>query len=150
MPLALLHHLNGNSVYNVSHPLMDHIVSELEAEATTAYNAICYDYRISQMLLEASSGIHPKFPFENVVDNDGKAVVLAPKPKFAKWWNDYSDQEPVKESNVITNIATTAFLLDEVDDGISLVHGKNLYLPWDPNRHGVSKMLFIFCLRRTS
>lgn len=114
MPLALLHHLNGNGVYNVSHPLMDHIVSELEAEATTAYNAICYDYRISQMLLEASSGIHPKFPYENVVDNDGKAVVLAPKPKFAKWWNDYSDQEPVKESNVITNIATTAFLLDEV------------------------------------
>ena len=138
LPLALLHHLNGNGIYNVSHPLMANIVSELEAEADTAYNAIAYDYRISQMLLEASSGVLPEFSYGNVANKNDKTIVFAPKPKLAKWWKQYKDLDPIKESSVITNVASSAFLLDELDVGVSFVHGKNLYLPWNKDNYGVS------------
>ena len=138
MPLALLHHLNGNSVYNTSHPLLDHILRELEEEANTEYNAISYDYRISQMLLEGSTGVPPEFPYKNIFDENGKAIVLAPKPKFAVWWQQYSNDNPVQESSVISNIASTSYLQDEVGAKVSIVHGKNVYLPWNEDDYGVS------------
>ena len=117
---------------------MELIVSELEAEANTEYNAISYDYRISQMLLKASSGTLPELPYDGIADEDGKTIVLAPKPKFAEWWNEYSGLDPVKESSVIANVASTAYMLDEVDASVSIVHGKNLYLPWNEGDYGVS------------
>jgi len=139
LPLALLHHINGNSVYNTSHQFMEHIVSELEAEAGTLYNAISYDYRISQILLEGSSGLPPDFPYPNILDDDGGLVTLRPKPdKFGLWWKEYGEDDPVKESRIINNFATTAFILDDVDKDVSLIHGKSMYLPWDPYLHGVS------------
>ena len=117
---------------------MANIVSELEAEADTAYNAIAYDYRISQMLLEASSGVLPEFSYGNVADKNNKSIVFAFKPKLAKWWKQYRELDPIKESSVITNVAASAFLLDEIDVSVSLVHGKNLYLPWIKDNYGVS------------
>ena len=139
IPVALLHHINGNGIYNVSHPLMELLVSELEAEAGTLYNAISYDYRISQMLLEGSSGVPPDFPYTKILDDGGKPITLRPKlDKFAAWWDNYGADDPVKESRVITNFGSTAYLLDDVDEGVSLIHGKAMYLPYDPYLHGVS------------
>ena len=129
------------SVYNTSHPLVDNILCELEEEANTDYNAISYDYRISQMLLEGSSGVPPEFPYNNIFDDDGKAIVLAPKSKFAAWWKQYSDGNPIQESSVISNIASTSYLLDEVDASVSIVHGKNVYLPWNDGDYGVSNKI---------
>eukprot|EP00977_Amphora_coffeiformis_P007065 scaffold1533_cov157-Amphora_coffeaeformis.AAC.6 len=110
LSIALLQHINGNAIYNVSHPLMENIVSELESEAETVYN---------------------------VVDEHGKRVVLQPKyEKFSGWWEKYSDQEPVKESNVLTNYGPTAHLKADIEPGISIVHGKNMYFSWDSDLHG--------------
>ena len=140
MPLALLHHINGNAIYNTTHSLLERIVLELEDEADTWYNAITYDYRISQILLEGSSGAPPDFPYANV-DEGGNRIKLQPKTeKFSRWWKEYTDTyEIVQESNVMTNLGSTAFLPGDVEDGIALVHGKNMYLPWNSSIHGVSK-----------
>ena len=141
MPLALLHHINGNAIYNTTHPILEQIVSELENEADTWYNAITYDYRISQILLEGSTGASPDFPHVNVVDEGGNQIKLLPKTeKFRRWWKEYPDtHQLVQESNVMTNLGSTAFLPGDVEDGIALVHGKNMYLPWNSSIHGVSE-----------
>jgi hypothetical protein len=49
-------------MYNVSNPVLEEIVKQLESEATTTGNAIPYDYRIGQMLEEAKSYIPTIFP----------------------------------------------------------------------------------------
>lgn len=67
MPLELLHHINGNAVYNTTNPLMRSIVSELEAESGTVFNAIPYDLRIAQMILEGSTGNSSPFIFDRYV-----------------------------------------------------------------------------------
>ena len=141
MPLALLHHINGNAIYNTTHPLLELVVSELEDEADTWYNAITYDYRISQILLEGSTGAPPYFPFANVVDEVGNRMKLLPKTeKFSRWWKEcYDTHELIQESDIMTNLGSTAFLPGDVEDGIAIVHGKNMYLPWNSSIYGVSK-----------
>jgi hypothetical protein len=50
IPTALKNHINGNAVYNHSHPLVQALVSRLSQEAFTRYNAIPYDYRFSELV----------------------------------------------------------------------------------------------------
>lgn len=69
MPLELLHHINGNAIYNVTNPLLLHIVSELESESHTDFNAIPFDLRISQIILEGSTGRQCAFIFDRYVEN---------------------------------------------------------------------------------
>jgi hypothetical protein len=52
IPISLLHHTNGNAIYNTSHPLLERLVGQLEVEAPCPYNSIPYDYRMSQMWVE--------------------------------------------------------------------------------------------------
>lgn len=52
IPISLLHHTNGNGIYNTSHPLLERLVGQLEVEAPCPYNSIPYDYRMSQMWVE--------------------------------------------------------------------------------------------------
>ena len=52
LSLALQHHINGNAIYNTTHPLFQHLLSQLQIEVDTPYHAIPYDYRISQILVE--------------------------------------------------------------------------------------------------
>ncbi len=68
MSWELLHHLNGNAVYNLTNPLLLHIVSELESESQTDFNAIPFDLRISQMILEGSTGRQCAFIFDRYVN----------------------------------------------------------------------------------
>lgn len=39
IPISLLHHTNGNAIYNTSHPLMERLVGQLEIEAPCPYNS---------------------------------------------------------------------------------------------------------------
>ena len=57
IPISLLHHTNGNAIYNTSHPLLERLVGQLEVEAPCPYNSIPYDYRMSQMWVEGTLGI---------------------------------------------------------------------------------------------
>jgi hypothetical protein len=43
IPISLLHHTNGNGIYNTSHPLLERLVGQLEVEAPCPYNSIPYD-----------------------------------------------------------------------------------------------------------
>ena len=56
VPWSLLNHINGNAFYNLTHPLLQAIVQQLENESGTAANSIPYDYRISQMVEEVQTG----------------------------------------------------------------------------------------------
>lgn len=113
MPKALLEHINGNAVYNVTHPLTEHYVAELKEEENTYFNAIPYDYRISQMISEGRYGDYsPEFPFPEMRDESGKFSVTLPSKKqlFKLWWEQWGgegDGNPIKESSVIHNWVST-------------------------------------------
>jgi len=55
IPISLLHHTNGNAIYNTSHPLLERMTGQLEVEAPCPYNSIPYDYRMSQMWVGKSA-----------------------------------------------------------------------------------------------
>eukprot|EP00591_Stephanopyxis_turris_P007579 CAMPEP_0195515324 /NCGR_PEP_ID=MMETSP0794_2-20130614/6429_1 /TAXON_ID=515487 /ORGANISM="Stephanopyxis turris, Strain CCMP 815" /LENGTH=918 /DNA_ID=CAMNT_0040643727 /DNA_START=275 /DNA_END=3031 /DNA_ORIENTATION=- len=132
VPLALLHHINGNAVYNISHPYLNLIVNELEEEQNTIFNSIPYDYRISQMVVEGSLGILPEFPHKYIRDDNGDPIILEQKLKFRQWWEAFKADNPMKESSIITNFAATNFLPSHIN-GAAIVHGEGLYEPHDPN-----------------
>lgn len=117
MPTALLEHINGNAVYNVTHPLTEHYVAELKEEELTYFNAIPYDYRISQMISEGRYRDYtPEFPFPEMRDTSGKFSVTLPSNKklFESWWAQWGgegDANPIKESSVIHNWVSTQSLL---------------------------------------
>ena len=113
MPKALLEHINGNAVYNVTHPLTEHYVAELKEEELTFFNAIPYDYRISQMISEGRyRNYSPEFPFPEMRDERGKFSVTLPSKRqlFKLWWTQWGgegDANPIKESSVIHNWVST-------------------------------------------
>ena len=140
LSLDLLHHINGNGVYNVTDPLLLNMISEIEAEAGTIFNAVPFDLRISQMMLEAATGAPCPFLF-----NTKKYHIDLPSKvdKFTSWWAELaSGYEPVKESNVVSNMASMVYKPSEVER-YSLVHGKMLYFPWDSEKYGVSPMILM-------
>lgn len=146
IPLSLLHHINGNAIYNVSHPLLLDIVSELQAEAGTLYSALPYDYRISQMVVEATIGEPPEFPFKHMQTpggEDAPEFLPGKKEKLQWWWDAYSAKEgegfdPIRESSVLVNMAATNFLDEHLPEEGAIVHGTDLYAPWDPSIHKIS------------
>ena len=72
IPISLLHHTNGNGIYNTSHPLLERLVGQLEVEAPCPYNSIPYDYRMSQMWVEGEKSLHycyPKLPLNAMFAN---------------------------------------------------------------------------------
>eukprot|EP00592_Proboscia_alata_P017761 CAMPEP_0194392952 /NCGR_PEP_ID=MMETSP0174-20130528/123023_1 /TAXON_ID=216777 /ORGANISM="Proboscia alata, Strain PI-D3" /LENGTH=896 /DNA_ID=CAMNT_0039188573 /DNA_START=356 /DNA_END=3047 /DNA_ORIENTATION=+ len=142
IPLSLLHHINGNAVYNTSHPLLNSIVTELESEAFESFfNTVPYDYRISQMMMEGALGIHPEFPHKYMHDENGKVVHLPSKiGKFKQWWDLYGDSQPIKESSVIQNFAATNYLREYLNKG-SIVHGREMYNSWNPKMHKISLLI---------
>ena len=137
MPKALLEHINGNAVYNVTHPLTEHYVAELKEEELTYFNAIPYDYRISQMISEGRyRNYSPEFPFPEMRDESGKFSVTLPSKRqlFKLWWTQWGgegDANPIKESSVIHNWVSTVgahFPHAFVQEDSSLTHFIHLYL----------------------
>lgn len=134
MSLDVLHHINGNAIYNLTNPLLLNIISELEEESKTIFNAIPFDMRVSQIILEASTGISQAFIF----NTKSRKVDLPNKvTKFTSWWKKYaSGYDPVKESKVISNQASMAYCPSDVESA-SIVHGKKIFLPWNSDQYGV-------------
>jgi len=96
IPLSLREHINGNAAYNLTHPLFRAILGELEAEKDTYFNAVPYDYRMSQMITEGSTGTKSEFPFPKMKDDKGESPVQLPikMDKFRSWWNKWGSGRP--------------------------------------------------------
>ena len=140
---SLLNHLNGNSVYNVTHPLMRKFLVELQREAGSEFEAVPYDYRISQMVHEGKYGIAPEFPFPWLTKEDGNNVELATKSRYGKWDELREDvmESPLKESQVLANFAESNYLeehISELDYTPALVHGLNVFKTWNPDSHQIA------------
>ena len=132
LPVSLVHHINGNALYNMTHPLLLKIVDELAHEARTPYNAIPYDYRISQIIYEASEGIQPEIP-PKILENHKDDLKNNTK-RFQKWWEKYGNDNSMKVSSTISNFAATNILPRHLNDA-SIIHGARHFLPHDPSKH---------------
>uniref|UniRef100_A0A7S4SJM4 Uncharacterized protein n=1 Tax=Ditylum brightwellii TaxID=49249 RepID=A0A7S4SJM4_9STRA len=143
LPLSLQHHINGNAVYNVTHPLFLNLLDQLESESDTPYNAIPYDYRISQILVEGMLGVLPEVPpliIKEYLAENGKELPIN-TGKFRKWWDMYCEDEksPIQESHVISNYASTNLSPRHLaDETASIIHGAKHYLPWEQSRHAIT------------
>ena len=91
IPISLLHHTNGNGIYNTSHPLLERLTGQLEVEAPCPYNSIPYDYRMSQMWVEGTLGIVPQLAPKIMLNEEGENITLSDnKAMFTKWANSES------------------------------------------------------------
>jgi hypothetical protein len=57
LPLPLLHHINGNAFYNMSHPLTQRMFKQLLIEASGLLNMIPFDLRMGQIWMEGTLGV---------------------------------------------------------------------------------------------
>ena len=140
LPLALQHHINGNALYNLSHPLLEEILNQLQEESDLPLHAVPYDYRISQILVEGMMGVLPDLPWP-IVDEWSKETGRKMKSntkKFQHLWKKYvkSDQRVIKESKVITNYAGSTLLPDQIArEKASLIHGASYYTPLNKTKY---------------
>ncbi len=134
IPISLLHHTNGNGIYNTSHPLLERLVGQLEVEAPCPYNSIPYDYRMSQMWVEGTLGIVPKLAPKIMLDEEGENITLSDNRKmFSKWAQKWQDEEPYRFTKAIHNYAATNLIPRHLGPEY-IIHGAKLYSPWDPSR----------------
>jgi hypothetical protein len=93
IPISLLHHTNGNAIYNTSHPLLERLVGQLEIEAPCPYNSIPYDYRMSQMWVEGTLGIVPTLAPKIMLNEEGENITLSNNTEMFKKWADIWEKE---------------------------------------------------------
>jgi hypothetical protein len=142
LPIALQHHLNGNAVYNLKHPLMKFLLKQLWEERETIYNAVPYDYRISQILVQGFLGEDPELP-KDIMSKEDLALELHDGKdrmrEFKKMWDRYGivDGEAVmRESKVIRNLVGSPLLPRQLKTiEASLVHGAVFYTGWEKFRY---------------
>jgi hypothetical protein len=141
IPYALLNHINGNGIYNTSHPLMERLVGQLEVEAPCPYNSIPYDFRMSQMVTEGHFGIVPDLAPKIMLNEDGQNITLSDNTAmFAKWWSMWGDEVPMKESPIIHNYAATNLIPRHLGEEY-VIHGAKLYSPWDPTETKITLVI---------
>jgi len=154
LPLSLQHHMNGNAVYNATHPFLKELLNQLQLEEDTPYHAVPYDYRISQILVEGMLGILPEIP-PDIVDNWSKSKGLELErntKKFRALWDTYGNKNGktgstiVRESQVIANYAGTNLLPQHRESiGASLVHGGAHYESWDSLKCEITLVITEWC-----
>ena len=138
IPLSLIHHINGNAIYNTSHPLLERLVGQLEVEAPCPYNSIPYDYRMSQMVVEGAMGIVPELAPKIMLNEEGENITLSNNTEmFRKWWDMHSDDRPFKETPVIHNYAATNLIPRHLGPEY-IIHGAKLYAPWNPTKTSIT------------
>jgi len=141
IPISLLHHTNGNGIYNTSHPLLERLTGQLEVEAPCPYNSIPYDYRMSQMWVEGTLGIVPKLAPKIMMNEEGENITLSDNvAMFSKWANRWKDEEPYKYTKAIHNYAATNLIPRHLGPEY-VIHGAKLYSPWDPARTEVTLII---------
>ena len=130
IPLSLIHHINGNAIYNTSHPLLDLLVGQLEVEAPSPVNSFPYDYRMSQIMTEGALGIVPEIAPKILMNEDGENITMTNNTAlFARWYNKYKDEFPFKETPVIQNFAATNIIPRHIGPEY-IIHGAKLYSQW--------------------
>lgn len=141
IPLSLIHHINGNAIYNTSHPLLERLVGQLEVEAPCPYNSIPYDYRMSQMVVEGALGIVPELAPKIMLNEEGENITLSNNTEmFRKWWDMHSDDRPFKETPVIHNYAATNLIPRHLGPEY-IIHGAKLYAPWNPTKTRITLVI---------
>ncbi|KAK1746265.1 leishmanolysin-like peptidase (family M8) [Skeletonema marinoi] len=141
IPISLLHHTNGNGIYNTSHPLLERLTGQLEVEAPCPYNSIPYDYRMSQMWVEGTLGIVPQLAPKIMLNEEGENITLSDnKAMFTRWANTWKDEEPYKFTKAIHNYAATNLIPRHLGPEY-VIHGAKLYSPWDPARHEITLVI---------
>jgi len=138
IPISLLHHTNGNAIYNTSHPLLERLVGQLEVEAPCPYNSIPYDYRMSQMWVEGTLGIVPELAPKIMLNEEGENITLSDNLEmFKKWADIWEKEDPFKYTPVIHNYAATNLVPRHLGPEY-IIHGAKLYSPWDPTKIDVT------------
>mmetsp|Transcript_30290 Transcript_30290/g.65409 ORF Transcript_30290/g.65409 Transcript_30290/m.65409 type:complete len:1736 (-) Transcript_30290:678-5885(-) len=138
IPISLLHHTNGNAIYNTSHPLLERLVGQLEVEAPCPYNSIPYDYRMSQMWVEGTLGIVPELAPKIMLNEEGENITLSSNLEmFKKWADIWENEDPFKYTPVIHNYAATNLIPRHLGPEY-IIHGAKLYSPWDPTKSEVT------------
>eukprot|EP00934_Nitzschia_sp_Nitz4_P003863 Nitzschia sp. Nitz4//scaffold121_size67750//7105//9512//NITZ4_006060-RA/size67750-augustus-gene-0.119-mRNA-1//1//CDS//3329534327//3853//frame0 len=128
LPWSLVNHINGNAVYNLTHPLFLAFVEELEDEADTVANFIPYDYRIAQMIEEVHTGVSPKF------GKDGSNYSLP--SRFVEQMSLFDLNHLVRETSAIGNYASTNLVPSYYDDFEVIIHGAKMRSPWEDTQLG--------------
>ena len=141
IPLSLIHHINGNAIYNTSHPLLERLVGQLEVEAPCPYNSIPYDYRMSQMVVEGAMSIVPELAPKIMLNEEGENITLSNNTEmFTKWWDMHSADTPFKETPVIHNYAATNLIPRHLGPEY-IIHGAKLYAPWNPTKTSITLVI---------
>jgi len=132
---ALVNHINGNAFYNLTHPLLEAIVQQLEDEAGTAANSIPFDYRIAQMVEEVETGEVPMF--FTITGNDG-----ALPEDLINVMSAFDLEQLIRETPLMGDYARTNMLPSLIDDDEVVIHGARMFETWDNSMLGVSPCLF--------
>jgi len=141
IPISLLHHTNGNAIYNTSHPLLERLVGQLEIEAPCPYNSIPYDYRMSQMWVEGTLGIVPTLAPKIMLNEEGENITLSNNTEmFSKWADIWEKTNPYKYTSAIHNYAATNLIPRHLGPEY-VIHGAKLYSPWDPTKTEVTLVI---------
>ena len=140
LPIALQHHINGNAMYNLQHPMTSFLFDQLEQEKKSVFNAIPYDYRISQILTQGFLGIEAQLPLDVIVADERKYYSNLNRNatrKFKKAWDMYATKDGnnvVRQSKIIQNFVGSPLLpRDRRNINSSLIHGAKLYSDWHSN-----------------
>lgn len=108
------------------------MVQELEAESGGLYNAVAYDYRLSQIYFEASGSITSTFPFPRLYKGSNpEAATPSKMAKFQAWWKEMGYTGFFKQSKVVANFGLKKIFEDL--NGALIVHGKQ-YNPMEPSK----------------
>ena len=141
IPISLLHHTNGNAIYNTSHPLLERLVGQLEIGAPCPYNSIPYDYRMSQMWVEGTLGIVPTLAPKIMLNEEGENITLSNNTEmFRKWADIWEKTNPYKYTSAIHNYAATNLIPRHLGPEY-VIHGAKLYSPWDPTKTEVTLVI---------
>jgi len=131
IPSSLIHHTNGNAVYNITHRFFLNLLSELESEANTAANNVAFDHRMQQIIQEGVTGVASKqVDFLNVNPLPENTA------KFQNWVDQYPPETVIKESVVNGNYAATNIVSELLNDDVNVIHGAKMYKSWDCSKHG--------------
>ena len=152
LPVPLLNHINGNAIYNLTHPLLNHLVEKLESEAYSIGNTVPFDYRISQLIYEAQTGVKPQFHTYHVKRDIDIPLRINPmasqhinaddhdlSPSLLSSWSDKFDFDKlIRDIPIIGNYARTNLVPELLDEQSYIVHGANMLNNWDDKTMGVS------------
>ena len=138
----------GNYIYNLSHPLLDAFVSQLEVEAPSPYNSIPYDDRLVQLLEEGRSGAVPEIAPKILLDEEGAIIEIANNTAaLKKWVEEYTGPEegwcqsnnirywisPYKETPELVSVLPSNVVREDLRDG-SVIHAVRVYESWIEKR----------------